>query len=270
MNTWNEGVHNVQSFFANLGKTGAQVFKTVAESAGSAASNIANAFIKGANAAIDGINWIIDAINLIPGVDIGKASKFGEVNWKPDTSGLDSYISEMDSIINSEPEKVSFDRFEYDAFEMPELWTPDYAEFVDMGEAFNKGYSVGENWQNGISDSLSNVFGGDGSKTSSLANLENDFGAVKNAADNAADSGNKTAGNTAKMAKSMDSSNEDLKYLRDIAEQETINRFTTAEIKIDMTNNNNINSDMDIDGVVNRLTERVEEELLATAEGVHS
>ena len=270
VNTWNEGVHNVQSFFANLGKTGAQVFKTVAESAGSAASNIANAFIKGANAAIDGINWIIDAINLIPGVDIGKASKFGEVDWKPDTSGLDSYISEMDSIINSEPEKVSFDKFEYDAFEMPELWTPDYAEFVDMGEAFNKGYSVGENWQNGISDSLSNIFGGDGSKTSSLANLENDFGAVKNAADNAADSGNKTAGNTAKMAKSMDSSNEDLKYLRDIAEQETINRFTTAEIKIDMTNNNNINSDMDIDGVVNRLTERVEEELLATAEGVHS
>ena len=47
VNTWNEGVHNIQSFFANLGKTGAQVFKTVAESAGSAASNIANAFIKG-------------------------------------------------------------------------------------------------------------------------------------------------------------------------------------------------------------------------------
>ena len=58
--------------------------------------------------------------------------------------------------------------------------------------------------------------------------------------------------------------------IKDIAEQETINRFTTAEIKIDMTNNNNINSDMDIDGVVNKLTERVEEELLATAEGVHS
>ena len=45
--------------------------------------------------------------------------------------------------------------------------------------------------------------------------------------------------------------------------------FTTAEIKIDMNNIATINSDMDIDGVVEKLTERVEEELLATAEGVH-
>ena len=72
------------------------------------------------------------------------------------------------------------------------------------------------------------------------------------------------------MAKTMNASSEDLKYLRDIAERETINRFTTAEIKIDMNNNNTINSDMDIDGVVEKLTERVEEELLATAEGIHS
>lgn len=263
VNNWNEAVLNIQKFFANLGKTGAQVFKAVAESAGSAASNIANAFIEGANFAIKGINWIIDALNKIPGVDIGKANEFGKVNFKPDTSGLDSYVSEMDSIINSKAEKVSYGRFEYDAFEMPDFWQTDYLEFADMGEAYNKGYAQGEKWQNNISDWIGGLF------DNPALNNEDAFSGIQNAIGKAADAGNKTAGNTAKMAKTMDASSEDLKYLRDIAERETINRFTTAEIKIEMNNNNTINSDMDIDGVVEKLTERVEEELLATAEGVH-
>ena len=239
----------------------------VAKTAGSAATSIANAFVAGANAAIKAINWIIDAINLIPGVDIDKVDKIGKVDLSFDTSGLDTYISQMDGILGETAEKVSFDRFEYDAFEMPDLWSPDYVDWVDPFEAFDKGYAQGEKWQNDIGDWMDGIFDpGD----NPLSDPENNFGGIKDATDKAADSGNKTAGNTAQMAKTMNASSEDLKYLRDIAERETINRFTTAEIKIDMNNNNTINSDMDIDGVVEKLTERVEEELLATAEGVHS
>lgn len=267
VNKWNEAVLNIKKFFAFLGKTGAQAFKAVASAAGSAATSIANAFVAGANAAIKAINWIIDAINLIPGVDIDKVDKIGKVDLSFDTSGLDTYISQMDGILGETAEKVSFDRFEYDAFEMPDLWSPDYVDFVDMGEAFDKGYAQGEKWQSDIGDWMGGLFDkGD----NPLSDLENNFGGIKDATDKAADSGDKTAGNTAQMAKTMNASSEDLKYLRDIAERETINRFTTAEIKIDMNNNNTINSDMDIDGVVEKLTERVEEELLATAEGVHS
>lgn len=267
VNKWNEAVLNIKKFFAFLGKTGAQAFKAVASAAGSAATSIANAFVAGANAAIKAINWIIDAINLIPGVDIDKVDKIGKVDLSFDTSGLDTYISQMDGILGETAEKVSFDRFEYDAFEMPDLWSPDYVDFVDMGEAFDKGYAQGEKWQSDMGDWMGGLFDkGD----NPLSDLENNFGGIKDATDKAADSGNKTAGNTAQMAKTMNASSEDLKYLRDIAERETINRFTTAEIKIDMNNNNTINSDMDIDGVVEKLTERVEEELLATAEGIHS
>lgn len=147
---------------------------------------------------------------------------------------------------------------------------PEIMQRIDMTDAYDKGYSVGESWQNSIGDWTSDLFGGGKDLSSKMPDFSKEFAGVQNAIDKADDSGKKTAGNTAKMAKTMDVSSEDLKYLRDIAEQETINRFTTAEIKIDMTNNNNINGDMDIDGVVNRLTERVEEELLATAEGVHS
>lgn len=70
------------------------------------------------------------------------------------------------------------------------------------------------------------------------------------------------------IAKSLDVTEEDLKYLRDIAEQEAINRFTTAEIKIDMQNNNNISSDMDIDGIVSTLEDRLYESMMIAAEGV--
>ena len=99
VNKWNEAVLNIKKFFAFLGKTGAQAFKAVASAAGSAATSIANAFVAGANAAIKAINWIIDAINLIPGVDIDKVDKIGKVDLSFDTSGLDTYISQMDGIL---------------------------------------------------------------------------------------------------------------------------------------------------------------------------
>lgn len=71
-------------------------------------------------------------------------------------------------------------------------------------------------------------------------------------------------------AASLKETTEDLKYMRDLAEQEAINRFTTAEVKIDMTGmTNRIDSDMDLDGVLNTLTEGFVEALEVAAEGVH-
>lgn len=72
-------------------------------------------------------------------------------------------------------------------------------------------------------------------------------------------------------ASSLKETTEDLKYMRDLAEQEAINRFTTAEVKIDMSGmTNRIDSDMDLDGVLNTLTEGFAEALEVAAEGVHT
>lgn len=79
-----------------------------------------------------------------------------------------------------------------------------------------------------------------------------------------------TAENTGKAADALDITNEDLKYMKDLAEQEVINRFTTAEIKVDMTNNNNIGSNMDLDGVVDYLVVGVNEAMEKAAEGVYA
>ena len=72
------------------------------------------------------------------------------------------------------------------------------------------------------------------------------------------------------MADSMDITQEELKYFRDIAEQEAVNRFTTAEIKIEQTHHNTIKSDMDLDGVVSYLDDALGEAIEISTEGVHA
>lgn len=68
----------------------------------------------------------------------------------------------------------------------------------------------------------------------------------------------------------LEITSEHLKYLRDIAEQEVINRFTTAEIRVDMGGvTNNVNSEMDLDGVIDYMVTGAQEAMERVAEGVH-
>ena len=72
------------------------------------------------------------------------------------------------------------------------------------------------------------------------------------------------------MADALTVNNEQLEYLRDIAERDAINRFTTAEVKIDMTGmTNRIDGGADLDGVLTTLTDGFAEALVTAAEGVH-
>ena len=79
-----------------------------------------------------------------------------------------------------------------------------------------------------------------------------------------------TAENTGSISNSISATQEDLKYLREMAERETVNRFTTAEIRIDMTNHNQIAGGQDVDGIVELLNEKLEEAMNTAAEGVYA
>lgn len=78
-----------------------------------------------------------------------------------------------------------------------------------------------------------------------------------------------TANNTKDIKNKLDVTTEQLKYLRDFAEEQAVDRYTSSNIHIEMTNHNSINSEMDLDGVVNQLRDRVEEEMTRSAKGVH-
>jgi hypothetical protein len=78
-----------------------------------------------------------------------------------------------------------------------------------------------------------------------------------------------TAANTSQIADALAVSNELLQYLRDIAEREVINKFTTAEIKIEMNNNNTISGTDDLDGIIEQLEEKLTTAVVEVSEGVH-
>ena len=135
----------------------------------------------------------------------------------------------------------------------------------DYGDAWNSGYNFGEKIDDKISNfSLSDIFG----KTD-IPNPDDYISGFSDAIANSGAGGNldSIADDTSAIKDSVDITDEDLKYLRDIAEQEAINRFTTAEVKLDMTNNNNVSSDADLDGIVDGMTTKVLEALEIVREG---
>ena len=123
------------------------------------------------------------------------------------------------------------------------------AEYVSYTDFAHKGYDIGA----GAADWVKGKLG---------------IG-TPDALDNLYSAAADTAGNTAKMANSMEVAEEDLKYLRDIAEREAINRFTTAEIRIEQHNENHIGSGMDVDGIMDKWCGAFAEQLNISAEGVH-
>lgn len=136
----------------------------------------------------------------------------------------------------------------------------------EYGEAWDAGYSFGEGIDQSIANfdpsSLfdTNVPGAD--DYANLGSYGSGIGGIGSGVDD-------IAGNTGKIADSMDITEEDLKYLRDIAEQEAVNRFTTAEITIEQTNHNTVSGKMDLDGIVSGLTDAANEAVDRIAEGVH-
>ena len=82
---------------------------------------------------------------------------------------------------------------------------------------------------------------------------------------------NKILGNTDEIADNTGSGREqELKYLLELGERRAINRFTTAEIHVSGTTfNNNVNKNMDLDGVKRQVEQIFKDGYTKAAQGVY-
>lgn len=248
------GVMVVLTFFKNLGLGVANIALGMRNVMGACASNIGTAF----HNTISGVqswwyNLLSTVLSVISNICIAlNKLPFVEFDYSGIASAADNYAAKSAAAANNKESYTSVS----DAFNSG-MNTYQYASYSDA-------YASGAAWGDGVTNKVKNAFS---SKATTIPNAGDYANVLANSqmASDAAD----TAKNTGKAADSLTATSEDLRYLRDIADREYINRFTTAEIKVSMVNHNKVDSNMDLDGVAEHLRSKIEEEMNAVAEGEH-
>lgn len=259
------GVNVVIQFFKNLGLTVANIALGIGNAIAALASNMMTAFH---NAICSIQSWFYNllstALSVIEGICAAlNKLPFVEFDYSGISSAADDYAAKASEAAGNKEDYQSIsDAFNegfttFDAFQ--DGWASD---------AFNAGAA----WGDGIADKVSNFSLSDVFGQTDIPNVGDYTSGFNDAIANSGvgDSIGNIDDNTGKIKDSLDVTEEDLKYLRDIAEQEAINRFTTAEINVDMSGmQNTVNSGDDIDGFMTKLTDSVNEAVDNMTEGVH-
>ena len=259
------GVNVVIQLFKNLGLTVANIALGIGNAIAALASNMMTAFH---NAICSVQSWFYNLLSTALSVIEGICSAlnklpFVEFDYSGISSAADDYAAKASEAAGNKEDYQSIsDAFNegfttFDAFQ--DGWASD---------AFNAGAA----WGDGVADKVSNFSLSDVFGQTDIPNVGDYTSGFNDAIANSGvgDSIGNIDDNTGKIKDSLDVTEEDLKYLRDIAEQEAINRFTTAEINVDMSGmQNTVNSGDDIDGFMTKLTDSVNEAVDNMTEGVH-
>lgn len=248
------GVNVVIQFFKNLGLTVANIALGIGNAIAALASNMMTAFH---NAICSVQSWFYNLLSTALSVIEGICSAlnklpFVEFDYSGISSAADDYAAKASEAAGNKEDYQSIsDAFNegfttFDAFQ--DGWASD---------AFNAGAA----WGDGVADKVSNFSLSDVFGQTDIPNVSDYTSGFADAIANSGvgDGIGNIDDNTGKIKDSLDITEEDLKYLRDIAEQESINRFTTAEVTINQTNNNNVSSDTDLDGFITALDDAMGE-----------
>lgn len=259
------GVNVVIQFFKNLGLTVANIALGIGNAIAALASNMMTAFH---NAICNVQSWFYNLLSTACSVIENIAAALNKLpfvsfDYSGISSAADDYAAKASEAAGNKEDYTSIsDAFNegfttFDAFQ--DGWASD---------AFNAGAA----WGDGVADKVSNFSLSDVFGQTDIPNVGDYTSGFNDAIANSGvgDSIGNIDDNTGKIKDSLDVTEEDLKYLRDIAEQEAINRFTTAEINVDMSGmQNTVNSGDDIDGFMTKLTDSVNEAVDNMTEGVH-
>ena len=263
------GINVVVQFFVNLGLTIANIALGIWNALGACAQNIGIAFgnvIAGVQSwfynllstALTVVAGICEALNKLP---------FVEFDYSGITNAASDYAAKAAEASGNIQDFVSIGDAFNEGMSTFDTWGEGWAS-----DAFNAGANWGDGVASGISDAVGGLFDMDlGAATDYGTGLGTGSGYGDFAMDDLLGNTGQTAANTGAAADALSTSMEELEYLRDIAERDAINRFTTAEVRIDMTGmTNRIEGGADLDGVIATLTDGFTEALLTAAEGVHA
>lgn len=261
-------INVVLQFFKNLAMQVGNIAVGIWAALGAVASNMETAF-KNSICNVQAFFW--DLLATATDVISGIANKLNKLPFiEIDTSGLDNSASEYAAKAREARAKKgdyqniasAFDKGmnTYDAFQN-DWWK----------KAYNDGNKFGTGLEKKAKDGLENMLDKFRGKDERDKNRQKDpYNNPANYANNVPTDVKGIKDNTKKSADAVEMTYEDLKYLRDIAERDIVNRFTTAEIKVEMggvINNVEGNSMQDIDQLMDKMTIKLTETMSAVAEG---
>jgi hypothetical protein len=239
INVFIDPVYAVKKLFYDLATTFGGYMYNMARSAEDFAGNFMKTILKAINKTLEGFNWLVDKVNDMFGTDFGKAALFDENNIHAVSDSMKKIMDTLEKPVSTK-NVVSIDRMQQ----------------KNLKDSFDIGYKAGFNVTDKALGKLNSAFKGIGANGNGFSNLADGISNIDK------------VGEVGKIRDTVDISSEDLKLMRELAEMKSIQNFVTYTPTVSVTTGP-VSKDVDIDEVVARIEQTLEEDLAANAAGVY-